>query len=64
MRKRYVKALVLNAANTEGRLHRGDVVTLDLHSADYDSELIQVVGSGYRYITRFAIDPLLNARGN
>ncbi len=62
MRRKLVKALVVNAQKSGGRLHQGDIVTLDLRSIENSlgETLVRVVGSSdYRFLHRFAIDPII-----
>lgn len=68
MRKRYVKAVVLDASQADGQLVKGDTVTLDLHSVDdvFDmtrtdySPTVQIRGGSFCWaIQRFGIDPVV-----
>lgn len=55
MQRRYVKAIVIDAA---GKFRNGQVVTLDLNTYDND-ETVNVVGKiGGWYMSRFGIDPV------
>lgn len=67
MAKRYVKALVLDGAFSSNEFTNGQIVTLDLNDFEYtdtDQPVVNVVGGGKRYVSRFAIDPILSTRGN
>lgn len=64
--KRYVRAMVLDAKDSQAQLHRGDLVTVDLQSSN---ELASRGGllyikefDNYRYADRFAIDPILGRK--
>lgn len=58
MRKRYVKALVIDAP-TFSDMENGQVVTLDLGTFNEEEETVDVVGEiGGWFMNRFGIDPV------